>query len=91
MDERLFFNPYGFGGPFSGPGPFPPNLTPPPNILANSQNVTNNENNQINEKALKDFYENQYYYYRYLNEAMDYQIKVQDFQDRLSKGSQNKS
>jgi len=83
MEDRFFFNPYGFGTPFGTN--IPPNIMPPPNIT-NTQNT----NSKI---TPKEFYENQYYYYRYLNEAMDYQIKSQDFAERMSRmnSSQNKS
>ncbi len=86
MEDRFFFNPYGFPGGFGGGFGinFPPNITPPPNI-------TNNPN--ASKMTPKEFYENQYYYYRCLNEAMDYQIKSQDYIDRMSRHSntQNKS
>lgn len=83
MDDRFFFNPYGFGTPFGTN--VPPNMMPPPN-WANNPNF--NANNKM---SPKEFYENQYYYYRYLNEAMDYQIKTQDFAERMSRinNSQN--
>ena len=75
MEDRFFFNPYGFGTPFGGN--VPPNMMPPPNF---------GQNPNLNGKLPpKEFYENQYYYYRYLNEAMDYQIKSQDFAERMSK------
>jgi len=82
MEDRFFFNPYGFGG--FNPN-LPPNVMPPPNI-ANSPNVTS-------KISPKEFYENQYYYYRYLNEAMDYQIKSQEFAERMNRinNGQNKS
>ena len=85
MEDRFFFNPYGFPGAFGTN--MPPNMAPPPNISVNP-----NLNNKI---TPKEFYENQYYYYRYLNEAIDYQIKAQDFADRMSRmnsnNTQNKS
>ena len=82
MEDRFFFNPYGFPGGFGMN--LPPNITTPPNIVGNAN---------INKMSPKEFYENQYYYYRYLNEAMDYQIKSQDFADRMSRNTnqQNKS
>lgn len=81
MEDRFFFNPYGFPGGFGTN--LPPNMMPPPNIAQNP-------NNKL---PPKEFYENQYYYYRYLNEAMDYQIKSYDFNERLNRtnNSQNKS
>ncbi|MBQ8044014.1 MAG: hypothetical protein IJ272_07720 [Clostridia bacterium] len=79
MEDRFFFNPYGFPGGFGTN--IPPNMMPPPNITTNSNNV--------NKMTPKEFYENQYYYYRYLNEAMDYQIKAQDFADRMSRNNSN--
>lgn len=84
MEDRFFFNPYIFPGGFGTN--LPPNMMPPPNLAqtANSSNKT----------SPKEFYENQYYYYRYLNEALDYQIKSQDFADRLNRTStstQNKN
>lgn len=84
MEDRFFFNPYGFPGAFGTN--LPPNMMPPPNL---GQNV--NPNNKI---SPKEFYENQYYYYRYLNEAIDYQIKSQEFNERMNKNfnsSQNKT
>ena len=83
MEDRFFFNPYGFGTPFGGN--FPPNMMPPPNFAQNP--------NLNNKMTPKEFYENQYYYYRYLNEAMDYQIKSQDYAERMSKSfnSNNKN
>ena len=82
MEERFFFNPYGFPGGFGTN--LPPNMIPPPNIVNNP--------NSINKMSPKEFYENQYYYYRYLNEAMDYQIKTQEFAEKMNKmnNSQNK-
>ena len=82
MEERFFFNPYGFPGGFGHN--LPPNMMPPPNI-ANTPNV----NSKI---SPKEFYENQYYYYRYLNEAMDYQIKSQEYIEKMNgiNNSQNK-
>lgn len=86
MEDRFFFNPYGFPGGFGGGFGvnLPPNITPPPNIANNSN---------ANKMTPKEFYENQYYYYRCLNEAMDYQIKAQDYMDRMDRNSntQNKS
>ena len=84
MEDRLFFNPYGFVGTPFGTN-VPPNMMPPPNW-----NGGPNQNNKI---SPKEFYENQYYYYRYLNEVMDYQIKSQDFIERMNRtnNSQNKS
>ena len=72
MDDRFFFNPYGFTG-------FSPNV--PPNL-----NVTPNTQNDI---SPKEFYENQYLYYRYLNEFMDYQIKSREFYNQQKTNSQN--
>jgi len=81
MEDRFFFNPYGFGGNFN-PN-LPPNMIPPPNIASNIEN----------KMTPKEFYENQYYYYRYLNEAMDYQIKTQEFAEKMNRtnGNQNKN
>ena len=77
MEDRFFFNPYGFGTPFGNN--IPPNMMPPPNFTQMP-----NSNNKM---TPKEFYENQYYYYRYLNEAMDYQIKSHDFAERMSKSN----
>lgn len=79
MDDRFFFNPYGLPGVFN----FPPNMMPPPNITTFS-----NTNDKLNPK---EFYENQYYYYRYLNEMMDYQIKSHDFNERLTRNNSQNS
>lgn len=49
----------------------PPNITPPPNILPSPL----------------DFYNNQYYYYRYLNEYLDYSIKSAEYEKKF--GSNN--
>lgn len=81
MEDRFFFNPYGFYGGFNNA--FPPNMAPPPNI---SQNP-----NAFSKMSPKEFYENQYFYYRYLNEAMDYQIKSQEFAERVNKMNNSKS
>lgn len=75
MEDRFFFNPYGFPGAY-GPN-LPPNMMPPPNIASNI--------NSSNKLTPKEFYENQYYYYRYLNEAIDYQIKSQDFAEKMNR------
>ena len=45
----------------------PPNITPPPNILPSPL----------------DFYNNQYYYYRYLNEYLDYSIKSAEYEKKF--------
>ena len=86
MEDRFFFNPYGFPGGFGGGFGvnLPPNMVPPPNM-------SNNTN--MPKMTPKEFYENQYYYYRCLNEAMDYQIKSQDYMDRMNRNTntQNKS
>lgn len=76
MDERFYFNPYMFGGPFSN---VPPNMTVPPNL-----NISNfNEN--LKDISPKEFYENGYYYYRYLNEMLDYEKKSRElFKENLS-------
>ena len=81
MDERFFFNPYGFPGSFGMN--LPPNMMPPPNVA-----VSANANTKM---TPKEFYENQYYYYRYLNESLDYQIKAQDFAERMSRNTANNS
>lgn len=75
MEDRFFFNPYIFPGGFNTN--LPPNMMPPPNI-ANNPNIGN-------KISPKEFYENQYYYYRYLNEAMDYQIKSQEFAEKMNR------
>ena len=75
MEDRFFFNPYGFVGGFNTN--IPPNMMPPPNF---------NQNPNTNSKITpKEFYENQYYYYRYLNEAMDYQIKSQELAEKMNR------
>lgn len=76
MEDKFFFNPYGFQGPFFNN--IPPNMSIPPNM-------TNNLNQE--KISPKDFYENQYLYYRYLNEAMDYQIKSREYFDKVNKQS----
>ena len=45
----------------------PPNITPPPNFLPSPL----------------DFYNNQYYYYRYLNEYLDYSIKSAEYEKKF--------
>ena len=81
MDERFFFNPYGFYPPFGGPN-LPPNMTPPPNV--SSQIAT--------DITPKEFYENQYHYYRYLNEYITYQMKSAELNRNINKpNSQQKS
>ena len=80
MDERFFFNPYGFYTPFGGLN-FPPNMTPPPNILSQT-------NTEI---TPKEFYENQYHYYRYLNEYITYQMKSVEFNRNINKPNSQQS
>ena len=79
MDDRFFFNPYGFGMPIPN---IPPNLTVTPNLNIPS-------NNSTNDISAKEFYENQYYYYRYLNEFMDYQIKSREYLNIQNPNNQN--
>ena len=84
MEDRFFFNPYGFPGGFGQN--IPPNMMPPPNIAQGVQNSS--------KMSPKEFYENQYFYYRCLNEALDYQLKSQELTDRINRqnnSSQNKS
>ena len=85
MEDRFFFNPYGFPGGFGGGFGvnLPPNMMPPPNIVNNP--------NSINKMSPKEFYENQYYYYRYLNEAMDYQIKSQEMAEKMNRMNNTQS
>ena len=78
MDERYIFNPYGFGTPF-----FTPNGVVPPNVSTNGQST--------NDQDLKSFYENQYHYYRYLNEMIDYQLKSRELQEKFSRNTNNSS
>ena len=80
MDDRFFFNPYGLSGPFYG-GHIPPNMTISPNI-AMPPNMSVNA--KAEEVSPKEFYENQYSYYRYLNEVLDYQIKSRDYFEKLN-------
>lgn len=77
MEDRFFFNPYGFPPGFGVN--FPPNMAPSPNF---SQNP-----NIPNKMSPKEFYENQYYYYRCLNEVLDYQIKSQELNDRINRNT----
>ena len=81
MDDRFFFNPYGFPGPFFGAN-LPPNITQIPN------NIPGN-NNMNSDMSPKDFFENQYYYYRYLNEYIDYQNKAREFNEKYNKPNTN--
>ncbi|MBR6641405.1 MAG: hypothetical protein IKL08_04355 [Clostridia bacterium] len=45
----------------------PPNVAPPPSFLPSPM----------------DFYNNQYYYYRYLNEYLDYSIKSAEYEKKI--------
>lgn len=45
----------------------PPNVAPPPSFLPSPM----------------DFYNNQYYYYRYLNEYLDYSIKSAEYEKKF--------
>ena len=65
------------------PHNFPPNMIPPPNLVSSKDGTAQTDANT------KDYFENQYYYYRSLNEAMDYQIKAFEFNERLR--GQNKA
>ena len=80
MDDRFYFNPYLFGAPFS-------NI--PPNMVVPGQNINGTAGN-IGDISPKDFYENGYYYYRYLNEMIDYQIKSNDFYRKIQDNQVNK-
>ena len=79
MDERFYFNPYLIGTPISN---VPPNMVMPPNV-----NLGNTNEGNI---SPKEFYENGYQYYRYLNELMDYQIKSRQYYNNLQNNQQNK-
>lgn len=72
MENRPIFDPYFFGIHTK----LPPNFQLPPNI---------NYNELLpQEFSPKDFYENQYLYYRYLNEYLDYSLKRVEFEKKLN-------
>lgn len=72
MENRAIFDPYLFG-----PNPnITPNVSLPPNITHGGLFPQ--------EFSPKDFYENQYYYYRYLNEYLDYTIKRNEFEKKIN-------
>ena len=78
MENRPIFDPYLF--------------VPNPNIPPNVQLPSNVSGVGLfpHELSPKEFYENQYFYYRYLNEYLDYTLKRADVEKRLG-SSQNKS
>ena len=79
LENRPFFDPYLFG-----PNPnIPPNVQLPPNIT--------NGGLFPQELSPKDFYQNQYFYYRYLNEYLDYTLKRAEVENKLNSSSQTKN
>ncbi len=57
----------------------PPNVTLPPNIAPNPMLAP----------SPLDFYNNQYYYYRYLNEYLDYSIKSAEYEKKFGHNQNN--
>lgn len=73
LDNRQFFNPYGMPGAF--------NMTGGPNsIIPPSGNIPGMNNELFPLITLKDFYEGQYMYYRYLTQMLDYTIKSKEYE-----------
>lgn len=79
METRPIFDPYLFG-PHTN---LPPNVQLPPNITHNGL--------LPQEFSPKDFYENQYFYYRYLNEYLDYNLKRIEFEKKLNTSPQKQN
>ena len=79
LENRPFFDPYAFGGGIN----FPPNMQPAPNTGGNPFIFP--------ELSPKQIYESQYYYYRYLNEYMDYQLKVRQFEKNFNASNQKQN
>ena len=77
LENRPIFDPYIFG---TNPN-VPPNISLPPNIT--------NGGFLPQEFSPKDFYQNQYYYYRYLNEYLDYTMKRTEYEKKLASQLKN--
>lgn len=65
MEDRPYFNPYFIGG-----------MNVPPNATPNSFNTPF----VSPELSPKEIYENQYFYYRCMNEYLDYMMKSKEFE-----------
>lgn len=79
LENIPFFDPYNFLG-----------TTNIQNSNIPGTNTTkNNSQNSIPDfqqiVSPKEFYENQYIYYRYLNEVLEYQIKKEEYDKRQKK------
>lgn len=75
MEDRGFFNPYTVGPNFN----LPPNISLPPNVSSGP----------FLAPSPVDFYNNQYYYYRYLNEYLDYSIKSAEYEKKFTAHNNN--
>ena len=69
MEDRPFFNPYLAGGMN-----VPPNIQGAPNAFGNPFITP--------ELSPKEIYENQYFYYRCMNEYIDYMMKSKEFESK---------
>lgn len=78
MEDRPFFNPYFIGGVNQN---IPPNMQSSPNGFGflNAPDI-----------SPKEIYENQYLYYRCMNEYLDYMIKSKEY-ERVSQNTNNKN
>lgn len=79
MENRPIFDPYLFG-PHTN---LPPNMQFPPNATGGGIIP--------HEFSPKDFYENQYFYYRYLNEYLDYSLKRMEMERKLNNNTSPKA
>lgn len=78
LEDRPFFNPYFIGG-----------INVPPNV----SNTPNTFNTPFVSPELspKEIYENQYLYYRCMNEYLDYMMKSKEYDRCINSQDKNKS
>lgn len=71
MENKTFFDPYNFQGPYINTN-LPPNVQMPPNM----------EGDPFLNPGLspKEFYDGQYFYYRYLTQVLEYRIKQKEYE-----------
>lgn len=79
MEDRPIFDPYGFMGPVPGVGTMPfGTVYPFQNLPPSTYDFFSSP------AAIKDFYDSQYMYFRYLNEMLDYRIKLKELENLSS-------